>query len=329
MYSISEVTDRAQWDSIVDQMSGHPLQLWGWGQLKAKYNWRAHRLIVTQDGEAVAAAQVLSRKLPFPFKAVSHIPRGPSFKLDSANSRSEVTKLIAQFVKKNYGGVGITIETDLDATEAVEVPGAIESPNPILYPKTLILDLTQSADELLAKCTKTTRYDIRKGAKNNLDIHRAVSDEDVAAVLKTYRENADRAGFAIHSDQYYLDLHEFLAEDSFIVACFEEGEAIAFTWIARSSTTYFELYGGSTDRGRKLIANAPVKWFAIQEAQAQGALRFDLNGLLNDGISKFKRSFSHHENLLQPSFDLKFNPLYGVWNSLLPTAKKVLRKIRK
>ena len=100
MYSISEVTDRAHWDSIVDQMSGHPLQLWGWGQLKAKYNWSAHRLVVTQNGEAVATAQVLSRRLPFPFKAVSHIPRGPSFKLDSPKARSEVTQLIAQFAKR-------------------------------------------------------------------------------------------------------------------------------------------------------------------------------------------------------------------------------------
>ncbi len=329
MYEVSEITDRTGWDGLVNQMSGHPLQLWGWGALKGAHNWQAHRLVVTREGVQVATAQVLSRRLPFPFKSVSHIPRGPSFATADLAERSAITTVLARFVKDNYGGVGITIETDLDASAAITVPGAIASPNPILYPKTLILDLTQGADSLMSACSRTTRSDIRKGIRNGLEIRRAVTDEDVAAVIATYRQNADRQGFALHSDQYYWDLHRLLGEDSIITACFDEGEAVAFTWTARSNTTYFELYGGSTDRGRKLRANAPVKWFCISEALAQGATRFDLNGLLNDGISEFKKSFSEHETELQPSFDLKFNALYGVWNSLLPAAKKVLRKIRK
>lgn len=329
MFEVSEITDRSTWDGLVNQMSGHPLQLWGWGELKAAHNWKAHRLVVRHQGVEVATAQVLSRKLPFPFKSVSHIPRGPSFTVSPGLNRDTVATLITDYVKKNYGGVGITVETDLNADDPITIAGAIPSPNPILYPKTLILDLTKGEEALLSGCSRTTRSDIRKGARNNLEIRRAVTDQDVAAVIATYRENAERQNFAIHSDEYYWDLHRSLGEDSFITACFVDGVAVAFTWTARSNTTYFELYGGSTDQGRKLRANAPVKWFCITEAIAKGATRFDLNGLLNDGISEFKKSFSSHEDLLQPSFDLKFNPLYGVWNSLLPTAKKVLRKIRK
>jgi hypothetical protein len=54
-----------------------------------------------------------------------------------------------------------------------------------------------------------------------------------------------------------------------------------------------------------------------------------MNGLLNDGISEFKRSFSKHENQLQPSVDVAFSFLHGVWNTLLPSAKAVLRKLRR
>lgn len=53
-----------------------------------------------------------------------------------------------------------------------------------------------------------------------------------------------------------------------------------------------------------------------------------MNGLLNDGISDFKRSFAKHENTLHPSIDVPFSSLYTAWNKALPTAKKVLRKIR-
>lgn len=50
------------------------------------------------------------------------------------------------------------------------------------------------------------------------------------------------------------------------------------------------------DAGRKARANAPVKWFAVRLAQDAGLLRYDVNGLLNDGVSTFKRSFAKHED---------------------------------
>lgn len=329
MYTITPVTEQGTWNQSIESLGGHPLQKWGWGALKSAHNWSATRLLVTQDGQTVAAAQVLVRALPFPFKSLSHIPRGPVFASSvDDGARSQITDEVVAWVKKNIGGIGVTIEPDLDASRAITVKGSVPSPNPILYPKTLILDTMMSADELMAQCGKSTRYDIRKGAKNELDIRRVTTEGELEGVLKTYRENASRAGFAIHSDDYYRDIHTLLGEDSYIAACFEQDEVISFVWLARSGSTYFELYASANDRGRKLRANAPVKWEAIMEAQRTGAPRYDLNGLLNDGISEFKRSFAHHENFLQPSLDVAFNPLHSVWNTLLPTAKKVVRKIR-
>jgi len=329
VYTIATVDDRATWDSLVEDFGGHPLQKWGWGELKSAHNWSATRLEVLRNNVPVAAAQILHRHLPVPFKSLSHVPRGPVFSSSlSAQERTNISDEVVAWVKKNVGGVGITIETDFDASEAVSVTNSFASPNPILYPTTLILDTRLSEDELLAACSKTTRYDIRKGIKNQLDIRRVESDQELAAVLRTYRENAQRAGFAIHSDKYYKDLHAILGEDSYIVACFHEGEVASFVWLARSGTTYFELYASANDAGRKLRANAPVKWHAILAAKAAGAPRYDMNGLLNDGISEFKRSFSKQETELQPSIDVAFSPLHAVWNKALPTAKKIIRKVR-
>src|SRR5680860_1141027 len=56
---------------------GHPLQLWGWGQLKASHGWSVDRVLGYEGDEVVAGAQVLTRKLPIPFKAISYVPRGP------------------------------------------------------------------------------------------------------------------------------------------------------------------------------------------------------------------------------------------------------------
>ena len=53
-------TEAEVWDEIIHDLGGHPLQLWGWGELKAAHNWRAHRVIFTdQQGGVAGAAQIL------------------------------------------------------------------------------------------------------------------------------------------------------------------------------------------------------------------------------------------------------------------------------
>jgi lipid II:glycine glycyltransferase (peptidoglycan interpeptide bridge formation enzyme) len=71
-----------------------------------------------------------------------------------------------------------------------------------------------------------------------------------------------------------------------------------------------------------------VKWHAITLAQDAGLVRYDMNGLLNDGISEFKRSFAQHDDELVHSVDVPFSMWYSAWNKGLPTAKKVVRKLR-
>ena len=45
--TIRTVTDRDSWDAQVNALGGHPLQLWGWGEVKGAGAWRPHRLQVT------------------------------------------------------------------------------------------------------------------------------------------------------------------------------------------------------------------------------------------------------------------------------------------
>ena len=328
MLSIDVITDPAAWDEHVLALDGHPLQLWGWGELKATYGWRALRLLVTDGGRRVGTAQVLVRPLPGVFRALSYVPRGPA--VADAGDRVAVCDAVAEYCRREVHGIGITFEPDWAQTDApLPIAGARPATNPILFPTTLILDLSQSEDELQAAMSKTTRYDIRKAARTGLEVRRVRDAETVQAVLDVYHETAERAGFALHSDAYYLDLHRLLGEHSVITAAFDGATPVSFVWCVNSGSTSFELYGGVNDAGRKLRANAPVKWASILEAKAAGVARYDMNGLLNDGISDFKRSFSSHTDELVGSIDVPFSYWYSTWNRALPAAKNILRKVRR
>jgi lipid II:glycine glycyltransferase (peptidoglycan interpeptide bridge formation enzyme) len=338
--TIRTVTDRASWDARVNELGGHPLQLWGWGEVKATGAWTPHRVeAVDADGRVRGLAQVLVRSLPAQFKALCHVPRGPVIApagdgwgagpgVGDDATRDAVTRAVVAWCKTTVGGVGVTIEPDWPVGTHLALPDARPAANPILYPVTLILDLTKSEDELTKAMGKSTRYDIRKAARTGLEVRRVTDEAEVRQVLDVYHETAERAGFALHDDEYYLAIHRELGEHSVLVAAFSEGAPVSFVWCVSSATTSFELYGGINDAGRKLRANAPVKWHAITLAQDAGLVRYDMNGLLNDGISEFKRSFAQHDDELVHSVDVPFSMWYSAWNKGLPTAKKVVRKLR-
>lgn len=317
--------DKKTWNDCIEKKQGHPLQLWGWGEVKANHNWRADRFLVRdQSGEMVGGAQVLTREIPILHKTIAYIPRGPFCNnTDTAKILDEITKI----VKKECNSIGLICEPDREGDFQLS-KGWKKAKNNILLSKTLILDLNKTVDELLSDMTKKTRQYIRKSSKENITIKRVYSKEEIKPLMEIYHQTAQRADFALHEDKYYYDVAEKLGDSSVIYVAYEGENPVSFVWLAESNNIAFELYGGMNDRGQSLRANYTLKWYAITDCKKRGVKRYDMNGLLNDGISTFKRNFASHENQLVGTLEFAFSPIYPVWSTLLPAAKKVFRAIK-
>jgi lipid II:glycine glycyltransferase (peptidoglycan interpeptide bridge formation enzyme) len=311
------------WDEYVLCHGGHPLQLWGWGEVKAAHNWRVARVFVSDDSGVVGAAQLLIRTLPPPFKALVYVPRGP---VCDQSKREVVLETLATYAKTTYKAVVLTVEPDW--TTMPQLAGWRVARNTILIPRTLILDLQQTESDLLAAMTKKTRQYIRKSAAETIDIRQVKTHAELDACLAIYKQTAARAGFGIHNDQYYYDIFDTLGDHSPVLAAFYDGAPIAFLWLAISQRTAFELYGGMNDQGQQLRANYALKWHTIQTMKKWGIQRYDFNGLLNDGVSTFKQGFASHEDLLVGTYDKPLSPLYTLWTRALPVAKKVVQRLK-
>ncbi|MHA7280320.1 lipid II:glycine glycyltransferase FemX [Arthrobacter sp. MDT2-2] len=327
--SVSPCFDRALWDTTVNQLGGHPQQLWGWGETKAAHGWSADRVIVAEDGVVVGAAQIVCRSLPLPLRNLAYIPRGPQ---TAPGREVEVLEAVAGYVRAAHRSVALSIEPDWDAASdavrALPAAGWKVSTNTILIGRTLILDLSRSEDELLADMTKKHRQYIRKSGREGLEIRRVVRSE-IGACLDVYRLTAERAGFGIHEDSYYLDIFDNLGDASPVYAAFSGDDVVAFLWLSVTDTTSFELYGGMTEEGERLRANYALKWFAISEMKARGVVRYDFNGLLNDGVSKFKMGWAKHEDQLAGTWDLPLSPFYPLFSRALPLAKRSMQVARR
>ena len=326
---VAPCSDPALWNQTVNRFRGHPQQLWGWGKTKAEHGWRVDRVLVSDDaGAVVGSAQVLLRALPFPFRALAYIPRGPQ---GEPGRELEVLEAVGGYVRSRHRAVALTIEPDWDADGvlAAGLPGLgfRRTENTILIGRTLILDLQRSLEDLSGDMSKKHRQYIRKSGREDL-VYRRVERAEIAKCLQVYKLTAQRANFGIHEDSYYLDIFDNLGEDSPVYAAFSGDEVVAFLWLSTSGHTSFELYGGMTEEGERLRANYALKWHAISEMKERGVVRYDFNGLLNDGVSKFKMGWAKHEDMLTGTWDKPLSPLYPVFASALPLAKTGMRKAR-
>ncbi len=311
---LRQITDPADWDARVIAGQGHPLQLWGWGAAKATSpDWRAHHL-ASPDG----LAQVLIRRLPKPFTAFAYIPRGPIVTGDGKKLLQEL---------KNWAKTQNCLELKIEP--ASEIPadqlpsGFRPSKQRILLRRTATIDLRPELSDITATYSKKTRQYINKAGRDGVVIRPATRD-DLPQIHAIYQTTARRANFALHSPAYYEAVFDQLQPYTQLFVASAEQEMVAFLWNITTSTA-FELYGGVTERGQQLHANYLLKQTAILDAKSRGATLYDMNGLLNDGISNFKLGFGQ-ETFFPPTLDAPLSPLYHPYESLLPLGKKLLKR---
>ncbi|MFV0434251.1 MAG: lipid II:glycine glycyltransferase FemX [Leucobacter sp.] len=338
---VSPCTDRALWDETVKHLGGHPLQLWGWGDLKAAHRWSAERVLVRAgsgpDTPVVGACQLLTRALPAPLGGFVYAPRGPVVVRDGADPElpaispgpAAIADAVADYVRGSRRAVAVSIEPDENAG-SFPLPGTWrEAKTPVLPARTLILDLTRSEDELMADMSKKHRQYVRKaGREESLSIRPVETLAQLDACLEVYRQTSERADFGLHEDSYYHDAFTMLGDDSPVWAAYVDDAPVAFLFIAKSSRTAFELYGGMNETGQRLRANYALKWHVICEMKRLGIERYDFGGLINDGVTTFKKGWASHENLLAGSWD-RPGPGYKIWTEGLPLVKKAVRTLRR
>lgn len=324
MTALKQCQDKREWDDYVLEHRGHPLQLWGWGDVKAAHGWKAYRLFLRDGDEMIiGAVQLLIRRLPWPLKSLAYVPRGPV--VDDTN-RGELLIELAKHVKKAYHSVTLTIEPD---SEEYDVPeGWVKAKNQILPARTIILDLTRPEPELLNDMAKKTRQYIRKSSSEAMKIKSVHNRDELAKCIAVYRDTAKRAGFNMHDEQYYYDVIDKLGDHSPVFAAYIDDQPIAFLWLAISADVAFELYGGMNDAGQQLRANYALKWHAIRKCKEWELKRYDFGGLLDGGVSTFKLGWAEKETELAGTFDRPLSVYYGFWSRWLPTAKIIIRKIK-
>ena len=113
---VMAMTDRQTWDAALLALpQPHVLQSWAWGETKAQTGWRARRLLWQLDGQPVAAAALLIRRLNARLPvAVGYIPKGPILDWSDAGLAEAVLERIEAEARR-AGAIFVKIDPDVRA----------------------------------------------------------------------------------------------------------------------------------------------------------------------------------------------------------------------
>lgn len=281
-----------QWQQFLDrQPEAHILQTGQWGQLKSSFGWTAKWLVSGESG-----IQLLFRRLPLGF-TVAYAPRPvPGFE-----------ELIPEIDEACRRQKAVLLKVEPDAWDTDFKPSMslqrafIVSPHNIQPPRTVIVSLAGSEEDLLARMKQKCRYNIRLAEKKEVTVR---AWDDLPGFYRLMQVTGGRDGFGVHSLEYYTKAYELfhpagMAE--ILLAEYAGKPLAALMAFARGSRAYY-LYGASTDEERNRMPTYLLQWEAMKWARGKGCAEYDLWGVPDAD-----------ENQLEADFETRRDGLWGVY----------------
>ena len=273
------------------QETAHPFQFPQWAD-------PGSRLLLLREGgrirwlATVGVYAPLGRKMPWIRAAVAN--RGP------VCDDLKLWEAAADELAENMRREGLAyFEVSPERIQRAEGPGFLSNSawqSLDVQRASLRLDLNRNADEIFAKFSKNTRYEVRRAERAGAIVSAATSDAEIGEFSHLYLGLAARKGFQpdsterLHRQIQWLMNSEsrgalLLARTDNVV----RGGAV----IGRAGRRCWYIWGAS-DKQPHLNVGHILQWKALQWAQAKGCTEYDFGGYTpgaTSGPAWFKAGF--------------------------------------
>ena len=351
-----------RWNEIISQLPyNHVLQSYQWGQFKSLHGWSAHRLIFRDNATIKGAALVLQRKLPRLPWGIMYVSKGPMLDYSDAELVNKVLFYLERLARQQKALL-IKIDPDIsfedDNPNWARIQGKVTAPaqpvpvsSPVVealthrgwklsneqvqFENTVLIDLGQSEEELLARMKPKTRYNIRLASRKGVRVRPGRVD-DLDTFYRIYAETSARDEFPIRPFEYYYDVWQSFLQDGMadLLLAEWEGKLLAGLMLFRLGHKAWYIYGASSNEKRNLMPNHLLQWEAIRLGKQKGCLLYDLWGapdILNEGdpmwgVYRFKKGLGGQTVCHIGAYDFSTNPiLTRLYTRLLPCYLSLLR----
>lgn len=184
-------------------------------------------------------------------------------------------------------------------------------------PKTVILDLKKTEDELLSAMRQKTRYNIRLAERKGVSVN-ILDKNDFDSIWNLIETTTARDGFRSHDRIYYEKMIKLGIIR--VYAAEFEGKILAVGIFAFYGPTVTYLHGASGNEHRNVMAPFLLQWEVIKQGKQEGFKFYDFYGIDEDkwpGVTRFKRGFGGKEIERPGTIDVVFRkPCYAIYKIL-------------
>ncbi|MBU2028486.1 aminoacyltransferase [Patescibacteria group bacterium] len=306
------------------------------------------------------SASIIEHKLPVVGKYF-YISRGSIIGISNdqfpisnkiPNPKSQIDLLINLAKKENASWIRIEPEN----AEMLEIIKKnvdykiVKAPHDMQPREILVMDISKSEEELLARMKSKTRYNIKLAEKHGVKVFKiennchpelvsgsneldsstslGMTKKYVAEFIRLIKLTEKRKDIKFHSADYYQKMLEVIPSDVLKLYVAEyNSKVIAANLVVFFGDTATYLHGATDDEYRNVMAPYLLQWQAIKDAKKTGCKFYDFGGIKTQnmehetwnswqGITKFKLGFAPAtESIKFPgSYDLVINtPKYFVY----------------
>jgi lipid II:glycine glycyltransferase (peptidoglycan interpeptide bridge formation enzyme) len=265
------------------------LQSGFWGAFRQGLGWEA-RGVRGRYGEQSFRLLVLSRPLPGGPR-LGYLPHGPEV-AEPLLGRELFLAELARSLRAHLPGT-VFLRYDLPwgrRGEGNRPPPLADdgplrkAPMDVQPPSTVLVELGESEERLLAAMKPKTRYNVRLAEKKGVTVEEGGA-EALPEWYHLYRETARRDRITLHSLLYYRRLFELAASygpgapELHLLLARHQGELLAGIIVALRGERAWYLYGASSSRKRSLMPSHALQWRAMLLARERGCRSYDLFGI--------------------------------------------------
>lgn len=340
MITVAEVRDKNVWeDFIKNQEDANFLQSWYWGQFHKNLHKTVEYVGLFHGENNLVGVMLCVVETARRGRYIT-CAGGPLIDWSNKELVSAATQGMKEVAARNSCAF---VRIRPQAVETPEImrtlaeAGFKKSPMHLTADLTNQLDLSPTEDELMANMRKSTRYEIRRAAKESITVETSLNVDDLREFYSIQVETAKRQGFVPFSYEFLAEQFKVFAQagSSLLYKAYRDKTLLAEAFVIFYGNETVYHYGASTDEGRKYPGAYLIQWEAIKEAKKRGMKRYNFWGVVPltethhrfYGVSVFKRGFGGHEVQYVPAQDLVIDPVRYSFNVIIETMRRKARRL--
>lgn len=293
--ALSDEQARATWDDALARFADYsPFQSYAWGEYRRGLGWTPYRFVaVDENGKTAAMIQAYARKYAFGIGLVWS-EGGPTGDLSLFDEKFH------QLVGTSTGLSRFYFRFRADRRRTTEDSLKLSSLSwslpwsPLVSNYSMIADLNQDDEQLLARCERNWRRNLKRSQESGLRIERWLNPT-AEEMLSIYASMQTVKGLEEqHSHAEIEELITRLGDRLVLLRCDDEqGQLLSLMGSIVIGDHAVSVLSATSERGREQHASYAIFRTMLQHCRALGVKTYDLAGIdpvRNPGVYRFKRA---------------------------------------